>query len=88
MPTLEGSRSATASAAKPAADRIAVVSADLIKRQAARPRTLKTLSSSLHALFRKQLSGDELHKLLEALIQRGVVKVTDGKLVYELPKEA
>ena len=74
--------------AQPPGDRIAVVIADLIKRQAARPRTLKTLTSTVHALFRKRLSEDELRELLEALIQRGVVKVTDGKLAYELPKEA
>ena len=62
-----------------------MVIADLIKRQAARPRTLKTLSSTIQALFRKALSDDELQVLLDELSQRGVVKVSDGKLSYELP---
>ena len=88
LQSLAGLRSASASGAKPAPDRTAVVIADLIKRQAARPRTLKTLSSTIRALFQNQLSDDELRALLDELSQRGVVKTLDGKLSYELPKES
>src|ERR1019366_7122002 len=48
----------------PAPDRIPLVIADLVKRKAARPRTLKSLSGTIQALFRKQLSEDELRALL------------------------
>jgi hypothetical protein len=87
LPSLADLRSVSASA-KPAPDRIGLVLADLIKRQAARPRTLKTLSSTIQALFRKQLSEDELRALLDELNRRGVVKVSEGRLSYELPKES
>lgn len=66
-------------------DKFAVVIADLIKRQGACPQTLKKLSSTIHALFQKRLSNDELQTLLDELSQRGVVKVSDGKLSYHLP---
>jgi len=52
-------------------------------RQAARPCMLKILSGTTHALFQKQLSNDELRTLLDELTNRGVVKVSDGKLNYE-----
>lgn len=64
-----------------------VVIADLIKRQAARPRTLKSLSSPIQALFQKKLSDDELRTLLDELYKRGIVKVSGGKLIYDLPKD-
>ena len=86
LPGLPDLRPLPASKTRPAADRFAVVVADLVKRQAGRPRTLKTLSSTIHALFQKQLSTDELQELLDALIHRGVVKLSDGKLSYELPE--
>ena len=71
----------------PAPDRIPLVIADLVKRKAARPRTLKSLSGTIQALFRKQLSEDDLRALLDELSRRGVVKVVEGKLSYELPEE-
>jgi hypothetical protein len=86
LPGLADLRPFPASKTKPASDRLAVVVADLVKRQAARPRTLKTLSSTIHALFQKQLSADELRELLDAVMHRGVVKVSGGKLSYELPE--
>jgi hypothetical protein len=86
LPTLADLRPVVAPKTGAPSDRIATVVADLIKRRAARPRTLKTLSSTIHALFQKQLSADELGELLDTLMHRGVVKVSDGKLSYELPE--
>ena len=59
---------------------------NLIKRQTARPRTLKALGGTIQSLFQKKLSDDELQTLLDELSKRGVVKVADGKLSYDLPK--
>jgi hypothetical protein len=87
LPSLAGLHSVPASGGKSPPDKIAVVIADLIKRQAARPRTLKTLSSTVQALFQKKLTENELQALLDELSKRGVVKVSDGKLSYELPKQ-
>jgi PIN domain len=78
--SLAGRHSPAASGDKSVSDKIKVVIADLIKRQTARPRTLKTLSSTIQALFRKQLRDDELQGLLRELSRRGVVKASDGKL--------
>ena len=61
--------------------------ADLIRRQAARPRTLKTLRGTIDGLFQKRLNSEEINAILEELTKRGVVKVSEGKLSYDLPKK-
>jgi hypothetical protein len=58
---------------------------DLIRRAETRPGTMKTLRSTLHALFRKQLSEPELTALLEALCKEGMVKPDGMKVAYDLP---
>jgi hypothetical protein len=58
---------------------------NLTKRKAAKPRTLKTLRSTITALFKNSLADVELDELIEQLTRRGAIKVTDGKVNYELP---
>ena len=58
---------------------------DLIRRKAAKPRTQKSLLSTLHALFKKELSEQQLSQLLAELCTRGVVKVEGTKVTYDLP---
>lgn len=67
---------------------IEIVVADLIRRKASKPRTQKTLLSTLHALFKKELSEQQLTQLFTSLCNRGVVKVDGTKVSYELPVEA
>jgi hypothetical protein len=86
LPSFAGLHPVPVSGAKSPPDKITVVVADLVKRQIARPRTIKTLSSTIQALFQKTLSEDELHTLLDELSRRAIVKVSDGKLSYNLPK--
>jgi hypothetical protein len=62
--------------------RIDKVCANLIKRPNARPRTLKSLRSTVHALFLKKLPASELDALMQGLEKRGVIVVTDDKLTY------
>jgi hypothetical protein len=71
----------------PATDtaRIEAAVADLVKRKASKPRTQKTLLSTLHALFRKELTEDELSSLFSALLKKGVVIVDGTKVSYNLP---
>lgn len=64
------------------------VIADLIRRKASKPRTQQTLLSTLDALFKKELSEQQLGALLAALCKRGVVKVEGGKVSYALPSES
>jgi hypothetical protein len=48
---------------------------------------MKTLRSTLHALFRKQLSEQELTALLDALCTEGMVKIDGLKVAYDLPSK-
>jgi hypothetical protein len=63
------------------------VIADLVRRKASKPRTQKTLLSTLHALFKKELSEQQLATLLAELCKRGIVKVEGAKVSYALPTE-
>ncbi len=65
--------------------RVGAVVTDLIRRKAARPRTKKTLLSTLHALFKKELTEQQLSELFAALCARGLVKVDGAKVSYNLP---
>lgn len=64
---------------------VEAVIADLVRRKASKPRTQKTLLSTLHALFKKELSEQQLAALVAALCKRGVVKVDGTKVSYALP---
>jgi hypothetical protein len=66
---------------------VETVIADLVRRKASKPRTQKTLLSTLHALFKKELSEQQLAALFAALCKRGVVKVEGTKVSYALPTE-
>jgi hypothetical protein len=59
--------------------------ADLVRRKAAKPRTQKTLLSTLHALFRKELTEEQVSGLFAALCSRGIVTVDGTKVSYHLP---
>jgi hypothetical protein len=71
--------------AKTIPDRIAVIIADLLRRGAAKPRTAATLTSTIGALFLKQLSPDEIGALVMALQVRGYVSIIENKVSYNLP---
>ena len=64
---------------------VEAVIADLIRRKAAKPRTKKSLISTLHALFKKELSEQQMSQLFAVLCTRGVVKVEGTKISYNLP---
>lgn len=66
---------------------VAAVIVDLVRRKASKPRTQKTLLSTLHALFKKELSEQQLAALFAALCKRGIVKVEGIKVSYALPTE-
>lgn len=66
---------------------VEAVIADLVRRKASKPRTQKTLLSTLHALFKKELSEQQLAGLFAELCKRGIVKVEGTKVSYTLPTE-
>lgn len=67
-------------------DKTAVVIANLHQRGVSKPRTVKTLSSTISSLFQKQLQGAELTLLLAELQATGVISVNENKVSYALPE--
>lgn len=74
-------------AAKPVSilEKVDTVIDNLAKRKSAQPRTVKTLRSTINALLGKQLSDEELDKIIEQLTKRKVIKIVDEKVQYALP---
>jgi hypothetical protein len=64
---------------------IDLVIAHLAKLKAAKPRAEKTLLSTLHALFKKELSEQRLSALFGLLCKRGIVRIDGTKVSYDLP---
>lgn len=65
-------------------DRLAVVIGDLQRRGSAKPRTVKTLSSTINGIFQKQLSDQEIAALLLGLQKKGSLTVSGTKVSYSL----
>ena len=58
---------------------------DLIKRKAAKPRTPKTLWSTIHARCGKDIPANDIDAVYEALVKQGYVRVEGEKVTYALP---
>jgi len=69
-------------------EKAAVVIGNLRQRGASKPRTVKTLSSTILSLFQKQLPGEELTLLLAELQASGAITITENKVSYALPETA
>lgn len=65
-------------------EKMAVVLSNLRQRGAAKPRTVKTLSSTIAALFQKQLPEEELTLLLAELQSAGAISINENKVSYSL----
>lgn len=74
----------SAATAKPKSDKFELVVANLKQRGNSRPRTLKTLTSTVASLFPNGLPEPELKSLLHQLQSTGKVLVTDKKVTYDL----
>jgi len=74
-----------ASNAKTATEKIEVIVGNLKQRGSAKPRTIKTLSSTISSLFQKQLADEELTSLLAELQGKGWILTTENKVSYALP---
>ena len=67
-------------------EKLAVIVANLKQRGASKPRTVKTLSSTISSLFQKALAEDELAAILKHMEQHGLITVTGTKVGYSLPE--
>lgn len=70
---------------KTTAEKVAVVVANLQQRGASKPRTLKTLTSTINSLFQKQLTEKDLDAVLGSLQSQGLVAINETKVTYALP---
>jgi hypothetical protein len=66
------------------ADRFALVVANLETRGNSRPRTIKTLTSTVTALFPKGISKTEVASIVKRMQANGTVKIEDEKVTYKL----
>jgi hypothetical protein len=69
---------------EPIAERAKAIVANLAKRKSGKPRTLKTLRSTIKALLGSQLTEHEPDQVIEYLTTEGVIKIADGKVEYDL----
>jgi hypothetical protein len=67
------------------AEQLAVIITNLQQRGTAKPRTVKTLASTISALFQKKLSDEEVAALLQKLQHQGIITVNEIKVSYTLP---
>jgi hypothetical protein len=70
---------------KTPSEKLAVILANLRQRAASRPRTVKTLSSTISSLFQQSLSDGELESLLKSLQDQGIITIAGTKISYTLP---
>jgi polyhydroxyalkanoate synthesis regulator phasin len=66
-------------------EKIDAVVDNLIKRKATKPRTHKTLLGTLKSLFINKLSDNELSNLMDELVKRKLIIITEDKVNYNLP---
>ncbi len=66
-------------------EQIAVIVTNLRQRGNSKPRSVKTLSSTINSIFSKKLSESELSSLINQLKTRGIIHVDDTKVSYKLP---
>jgi hypothetical protein len=63
-------------------DKVEAIVANLTRRKSARPRRVKTLDSTVKALFQGQLTDAEVTAIREALVKRGAISIDGEKVGY------
>lgn len=67
-------------------EKISIIVSNLRQRGASKPRTVKTLCSTIASLFQKQIGDDELSSLFSELQNNGYIVVSESKVSYALPE--
>ena len=68
-------------------ERAALVIKKLQQMKAAKPRTVKTLGTTIASVFQKQLSPAEIEVAIKDLCKRGLVQLTGTRVSYALPHD-
>lgn len=63
-------------------EKVAAVIDNLEKRKASKPRTLKTLRSTINSLFENRLPDEELDGVINHLLQCRAITINEGKVTY------
>lgn len=66
-------------------EKLAAIVKSLSARGHSRPRKVKTLTSTINALFSKSLSEDEVKKLVEELRRKGYISIQGERVSYKPP---
>lgn len=77
-----------AAASKSPEERLQSVVDRLAQSKITKPRTLKTLSSSIASFFQKQLSDEEVAAVVAELVKRGFISIAGTKITYAAPSNA
>ena len=76
-----------ASNCKSPQERITVILTRLQKLKATKPRTVKTLSTTIASLFSNQITETEVAFLVQNLAKQGYLEVAGAKVTYALPAD-
>ncbi len=71
-----------ATSSKSVDERVDLIVTKLQQLKLSKPRAVKTLSSTINAVFQKQLSEEEISALLKVLEAKGVISVEGTKVSY------
>ncbi len=71
---------------KSQSERHVAILANLRQRGSSKPRTVKTLSSTINSMFQKLLSDAEIAGLLEDLQKQGIISIAGNSISYALPE--
>jgi hypothetical protein len=74
-----------ASNAKTSTEKLDVIVGNLKQRGSSKPRTIKTLSSTITSLFQTQLADEDLAAILSELQGKGWILTNENKVSYALP---
>jgi hypothetical protein len=73
-----------AASRKVGTDRVSAIIANLTQIGASKPRTLRTLASTINAFFQKTLSEAEVQGIIAELTKKGIVVVNESKVAYAM----
>ena len=65
-------------------EQVKIVVERLIKLEKSKPRKLKTLKSSINALFLKQITKENIEEIVKTLVTTKTIVVNDQKVTYQL----
>lgn len=77
-----------AASKKTPAERVSIVLERLQQPKATKPRTVKTLSSTVASYFQKQLSDEEVAAVVEGMVKNGAITIEGTKVTYAAASDA